>query len=409
MQNGVPDEEAVWDVIVIGGGAAGLMCSAQAGKLGKQVLVLEGSNKVGKKILMSGGGRCNFTNYDVSPMHYISRNPHFVKSALKRYTPWDFIALVEAYGIDYYEKTAGQLFCRHSSKDIVKLLLTECESVSVTIKTHCDIRGIRKLSMGEGVRFAVDIKNECYYTRSVVIATGGLSIPSMGASGFGYEIAKQFSLSVLLRRASLVPLLLEKEELDFAKNLAGVSLPVNAGCGKHGFRESLLMTHKGVSGPAVLQISNYWETGEPLEIDLLPEQNFKEMVSAWRSEGARAELRTLLSRVLPKKLVVALIDSSAELGEMLHKQVFQLSFEEEQSLAQLLHHWPLNPVGTEGYRTAEVTLGGVDTNEISSKTFEAKKVPGLFFIGEVLDVTGWLGGYNFQWAWASGYCAAQYV
>jgi predicted Rossmann fold flavoprotein len=389
-----------FDCIVIGGGAAGLMCAATAGYRGRAVAVLDHANKVGKKILMSGGGRCNFTNFAAEPRHYLSGNPHFCKSALSRYTPQDFIELVERHGIAYHEKTKGQLFCDHKSSDILQLLLTECEYANVTIKTHCPISRVHRTDAGFQLQTALgDIR-----CQSLIIATGGLSIPTMGATGFGYEVAGQFDIACLPRWASLVPFTITDKWQPLIRELAGVALDVKVVCEGQQFVEPLLFTHRGLSGPAMLQISNYWRPGSHLEIDFYPTENIVELIAAWRRQGQKSELKTLLGNLMPKRFVQTWLEQSVG-----SKQVQQYSDAEIQALAQQFHAFHITPSGTEGYRTAEVTMGGVDTNEVSSKTFEAKKVPGLYFIGEVLDVTGWLGGYNFQWAWASGFCAGQYV
>ena len=388
------------DVIILGGGAAGLFCAFQAGLRGHKVLVIEHANKVGKKILMSGGGRCNFTNLGTAPENFLSANPHFCKSALARYTPWDFIALVQKHGIAYHEKELGQLFCDESSKLIVNLLLTECEAANVQIEIECSISAVDKTSSG----YAVHTSRGTFRAAKLVVATGGLSIPSMGASGFGYTLAKQFGHSVLPTRAGLVPLTLSGKPLEQWSDLSGVALPVEAHAGKTQFRNQLLVTHRGLSGPAVLQISNYWQPGEPLTLDLFPQGD----AAAWLAEQQQArpasEVRSVLADVLPKRFAQRFAELHAP-----PKLMRQLMHAELNALAAALHAWPITANGTEGYRTAEVTLGGVDTRELSSATMESKRVPGLHFIGEVVDVTGWLGGYNFQWAWASAHACAQAV
>jgi predicted Rossmann fold flavoprotein len=389
------------DVLVIGAGAAGLMCAITAGQRGRHVLVLDHANKAGKKILMSGGGRCNFTNLGVTPGQYLSANPHFAKSALARYTPADFIALVEKHRIAYHEKELGQLFCDESSKLIVRMLLDECAAAGVRVETNCAVRQVRKTSEGFTVLTA---KGEVH-ADSLVVASGGLSIPTMGASGFGYELARQFGHNVLATRAGLVPLTLSGKHQEHYQDLAGVALPVaEARVGKRSFRAGLLFTHRGISGPSILQISSYWQPGDDLRIDLSPEQDIGEWLVAQRAARPAAELRNVLGDLLPKRL-------AQRLSELwLHSRPMrQYRDAELRDMGAQLHDWPIVASGTEGYRTAEVTLGGVDTDGLSSSTMQSKLVPGLYFIGEVVDVTGWLGGYNFQWAWASGYAAGEVV
>ncbi len=398
-----------YDGLIIGGGAAGLMCAAAAGHRGKRMLLLEHTKKVGKKILMSGGGRCNFTNYQVEPSHFISHNPHFCVSALKRYTPYDFLSLVQKYDLAFHEKTLGQLFCDRSSKDILAILLAECEAAGVEIRTQCQVESIEHRPEQPDTRFQVMTSSGLVAAPSLVVATGGLSIPTMGATGFGYQVAGQFGLKVVRRDASLVPFTLSGELLALAQSLAGVALPVSVSCGDTRFREAMLFTHKGLSGPAMLQISNYWMPGEPIEIDFLPDVAIADCLAQWRNEGRKGELKNALSQLLPKRFVQAWLDHHPAVQALGSTTLANLSKADTEALGQVLHRWRLVPAGTEGYRTAEVTRGGVSTDEVSSKTFEAKSVPGLYFIGEVLDVTGWLGGYNFQWAWASGHCAAQYL
>ena len=388
------------DVVIIGAGAAGLMCAAQAGYRGRSVLVIDHANKAGKKILMSGGGRCNFTNLVVEPRHYLSANPHFCKSALARYKPQDFIELVERHGVPYHEKTQGQLFCDNKSSDILNLLLTECEWAGVELKINCSVQSVQPRDTG----FTLQTSDGPVQCQSLVVATGGLSIPTLGATGFGYQIAEQFGLKVLSRRASLVPFTFTDRWQAVFADLSGVSLPVTVRAGNTAFTEPLLFTHRGLSGPAMLQISNYWSPGESLQIDFLPGQSLPELITGWQAEGSRAELKNLLAQQLPKRFVLQWLQSVG-----IDKPVHQLVSADIQALTAHFQQFEATPSGTEGYRTAEVTLCGVDTQAVSSKTFECASVPGLYFIGEVLDVTGWLGGYNFQWAWASGYCAGQYV
>jgi hypothetical protein len=386
------------DVLVIGGGAAGLMCAMTAANRGRDIIVLEGSNKIGKKILMSGGGRCNFTNLWCEPSNFVSHNPHFCKSALSRYTQHDFIALVERHGIPYHEKAAGQLFCDNSSKDIVAMLLQECADAGVRIVTDCSI-GI--VSVAD--RFTVEAENTTYTSAALVIASGGLSIPKMGASGFGYGIAKQFGHSVFDTRAGLVPFTFTGTLHSLMDRLSGVSTRVTVTASGTSFTEDMLFTHRGLSGPAILQASSFWNPGDEIEIDLLPGRDAGELLLAARKEQPQALLRTALAKVLPRALVVELQELAwPDLAEIPLAEVGNSAFS---SIAEALNSWKIRPAATEGYRTAEVTLGGVDTHDLSSKTMESQKQPGLYFIGEVVDVTGHLGGFNFQWAWSSGHAA----
>ena len=391
------------DCIVIGGGAAGLFCALTAGQRGRKVLVLDSSNKVGKKILMSGGGRCNFTNLHIDPENYISSNPHFVKSALSSYTQWDFIALVEKHGIAYHEKTLGQLFCDKSSKQILEMLLTECEEVGVEILTHCQITSVEQLSDGYSLQTSLG-EFACH---SLVVATGGLSIPTMGATGFGYELAAQFGLDVLDRSAALVPFTFSDQWKSLCERLAGLSTDVVMASSGQSFREGLLFTHRGLSGPVSLQVSSYWSPGQPITINLMPDCDASEYLLDAKGHHGKSLVRTVLTQLLPKTLVnelEALLWSSyqtmplAEIPDAVLRKI-----------GSSLSAWTLKPSGTEGYRTAEVTLRGVDTRHISSKTMECSEHRGLYFIGEVVDVTGHLGGYNFQWAWSSGYAAGSVV
>jgi predicted Rossmann fold flavoprotein len=387
------------DVLIIGGGAAGLMCAMAAGYRGRSVLVVDHANKVGKKILMSGGGRCNFTNLGVTPAQYLCANPHFAKSALARYTPYDFIALVEKHRIAYHEKELGQLFCDDSSKQIVRMLLDECAAAGVRIEASCGVERVRRGEEG----FAVKTARGEVHASSLVVASGGLSIPSMGATGFGYELARQFGHAVLPTRAGLVPLTLSGKHQEHYQDLAGVALPqVEARVGKRGFRAGMLFTHRGISGPSILQISSYWQPGDDLRIDLSPDADAGDWLIAQRAERPAAELKNVLADLLPKRLAQRLCERWLGSRPMRQWQEHEL-----RGLGQQLHDWPITASGTEGYRTAEVTLGGVDTDGISSSTMQSKLMPGLFFIGEVVDVTGWLGGYNFQWAWASGQAAGE--
>ena len=384
------------DVVIVGGGAAGLMCALVAGQRGRRVIVLERANRVGKKILMSGGGRCNFTNIGTTPDNFLSANPHFCKSALARYTPAHFIELVERHRIAYHEKELGQLFCDESSKQIVAMLLTECAHVGVRIHVDCAIDSITKT--GDG--FSVATSAGEYAAPVLVIASGGLSIPSMGASGFGYDIARQFGHAVLPTRAALVPLTLSGVHLERWQDLSGVALPIETRCSAQSFRGPMLITHRGISGPAILQISSYWQPRDRLTIDLLPDVDAMALLREQRTLRPTSELKTLLGEWLPKRFAQRLCETSVS-----NRSLAQYRDAEFAQIAADLKHWPIVPSGTEGYRTAEVTLGGVDTDELSSTTMQSRRVASLYFIGEVVDVTGHLGGYNFQWAWASGQAA----
>jgi len=385
------------DVIILGGGAAGLMCALEAGKRGRKVLVLERAERLGKKILISGGGRCNFTNLHVTAENYVSGNPHFCKSALARFTPDDFIALVEKHRIAYHEKKLGQLFCDFSSRQIVELLQKECTAASVEVCVNSDVRHVTK-----GEEFEVAYNDTSVRANALVVATGGVSFPKLGATDFGYRIADQFGIKMTERRPGLVPLTFSAGDRKIFGELAGVSLDAIASSGTHGFRENILFTHRGLSGPAVLQISNYWQPGTPVRLNLLPTESALEVLQRHRGEGR--DLAAVLSAYLPRRFVQAWIGQQSRSLPMAQYSANQVS-----RLARSLDQWEIMPEGTEGYEKAEVTLGGIDTSELSSKTMEARKVSGLFFIGEVVDVTGWLGGYNFQWAWASGHAAGQIV
>ncbi|ERK06458.1 NAD(FAD)-utilizing dehydrogenase [Serratia fonticola AU-P3(3)] len=397
-------QREVWveqfDVVVIGAGAAGMFCAAQAGQLGCRVLLLDNGKKPGRKILMSGGGRCNFTNMSVEPAAYLSHNPHFCKSALARYTQWDFIDLINRYGIAYHEKTLGQLFCDDSAQQVVDLLVQECELGQVVTRLRSEVLSIEKTDQG----FELALNGESVSARSLVVASGGLSMPGLGATPFGYKLAEQFGLKVLPTRAGLVPFTLHKPLLEQSQALSGVSVPavVTAEEGTS-FRESILFTHRGLSGPAILQISSYWQPGEFVSINLLPTLDLVGFLNEQRQAHPNQSLKNTLALHLPKRLVELL----QELGQLPEATLKQLTPTQQAALVDSLQDWRVQPNGTEGYRTAEVTLGGVDTKELSSKTMEASKVPGLYFIGEVVDVTGWLGGYNFQWAWSSAWACAQ--
>ena len=383
------------DVIVIGAGAAGLMCAAQASYRGKQVILVDMGKKPGRKILISGGGRCNFTNQNASPENYLCQNPHFVKSALSRYSAQDFIDLVDRHGLAYHHKTLGQLFCDHSAQDIVDILLTECDWAGVDIHLRSEVLNVEKTPVG----FKVTTTSETYECEALVVAAGGLTMPKLGASPIGYKIAEQFGLNVLPTCAALVPFTLHEHDKQRFDGLSGISVDclVSSESGIS-FRENILFTHRGLSGPAILQISSYWQAGQYVSINLLPENPIPEQITTWRAESPQKALKNCLSTLLPKRLVDVMVTEQV----LPEKAINQLTHAEIDNLAQYLHHWQIKPNGTEGYRTAEVTLGGVDTDELSSKTFEAKKVPGLYFIGETIDVTGWLGGFNFQFAWSSG-------
>ena len=384
------------DALIVGGGAAGLMCAIVAGQRGKRVVVIEHASRVGKKILMSGGGRCNFTNTGTGPENFLCANVHYCKSALARFRPADFIALVERHGIAYHEKELGQLFCDDSSKQIVRMLLDECAAVGVRIETSCTVERVRHGDAG----FHVDTALGTFAASALVVASGGLSIPSMGASGFGYELARQFGHRVLPTRAGLVPLTLSGRHHELLTDLAGVALPVVARCNGMTFRNFMLLTHRGVSGPAILQISSYWNPGDNLRLDLLPGTDAFAWLRAQQAERPAAEFRTVLAERIPKRFAQRLCEHWLS-----SKPMHQYSNAELRDIAELLSDWRLVASGNEGYRTAEVTLCGIDTDELSSTTMQSKRVPGLYFIGEVVDVTGWLGGYNFQWAWASGHAA----
>ncbi|WOX06382.1 BaiN/RdsA family NAD(P)/FAD-dependent oxidoreductase [Microbulbifer pacificus] len=390
------------DVLIIGAGAAGLMCASVAGKRGRSVLVLDHANKVGKKILMSGGGRCNFTNLYTAPDNFYSENPHFCKSALARYTQWDFIALVEKHGIPYHEKTLGQLFCDNKSRDIVDLLLAECREAKAQIRTRCEIQRIEPVADESKAKgFEVHTSLGKVVCESLVIATGGLSIPTMGATGFGYDVARQFGHSIVPTRAALVPFTLNQRALERQQELPGTSLAVTASCGEGSFHEQMLFTHKGLSGPSVLQISSHWKKGMPVEFDLVPGLDLPEWLMEQRGKKQESFLHTLLTEFWSKKLVQFFLHRNG----LQSKPLKQYGDSELREVGKKLQTWSLIPEGTEGYRTAEVTLGGVNTDEVSSRSMESMKQPGLYFVGEVLDVTGWLGGFNFQWAWASAHAA----
>ena len=389
-----------FDVVIVGAGASGLMCALTAGYRGRSVLVIEHTNKAGRKILMSGGGRCNFTNLNSTPANFLSHNPHFCKSALSRYKPQDFVDMVDRHGIEYHEKAPGQLFCNESSREILTMLLTECEWAGVTIELDTAVISVEK--RGEGYRIRTE--REEIQCQSLVIASGGLSIPNGGATGFAYAIAAQFDMAVTPRRAALVPFTLQPDILTPLKELSGIAQPAKVSCNGMAFVEPILFTHRGISGPAVLQISSYWQPGDEVEIDLLPNISLSDTLKSLRDSKPKQGVERALSEHMTKRLAQTL----TEMWE-LQAEVGQLSNARIDEIADHFHHWRVKPSGTEGYRTAEVTIGGIDTNEVSQKTFESKKAPGLYFIGESLDVTGHLGGHNFQWAWASGFCCGESV
>jgi predicted Rossmann fold flavoprotein len=387
------------DAVIVGAGAAGLMCAIEAGKRGRRVLVLEHNAQIARKILISGGGRCNFTNIHTSAENFFSANPHFAKSALARFTPRDFIAMVERHGIPYHEKTLGQLFCDRAATEIVHMLEVECAAARVRLETACEVAGIGRTAGGG---FEVETSCGTFQCAALVVATGGLSIPKMGATPFGYGVARRFGLHIVECRAALVPFTFNGADRERFAGMAGVSADVTAHARGRSFREKLLFTHRGLSGPAILQASSYWRAGEAVEIDLLPGVDFAATLAGCRAAGARAEVRTVLARDLPKRLA----DRWCQLRGIT-KAILAVSDREAAAIAAELHAWRFQPAGTEGYEKAEVTGGGVDTGELSSKTMECRKVPGLYFIGEVVDVTGQLGGFNFQWAWASGAAAGR--
>jgi len=389
------------DVIIIGAGAAGLMCAIEAAKRGRRVLILDHANKAGKKILMSGGGRCNFTNYTVEAENYLSKNAHFCKSALSRFTQWDFLAMVQAYEIPHHEREHGQLFCNETARDILNMLLNECHKLSVKIQLKTEIKCITK---DTEQCFSVQSVDDIFQCESLVIATGGLSIPKIGATPFGYKIAQQFGLNVTTTKAGLVPFTWQEADKQKFSTLSGLALPASVSYQQQSFTENLLFTHRGLSGPVILQISSYWQEGGVLTVDLLPTLDLQQCLLDAQSGKIKLKLRNFLAQYLAKKLIPLFIAN-----DLLDLFVLDLSHKQIALIAEQIQHWQLKPNGTEGYRTAEATVGGVDCNAISSKTLQANEVAGLYFVGEVLDVTGWLGGYNFQWAWSSGWCAGQYV
>jgi len=388
------------DVLIIGAGAAGMMCSIEAGKRGRKTLVIDHAKKLAEKIRISGGGRCNFTNMDIQPKNYLSENPHFCKSALKRYTNWDFISLISEYGITYHERDHGQLFCDDSAEQIIDMLQAECKKVSSEIRLQTKVEGITKTETG----YLVMTETGEIESEKLVIATGGLSIPKIGATNFGLRQAELMGMNVIHPRPALVPFTFDQDTRDKLAGFQGIAIDSVITFNKTAFREALLFTHKGISGPSVLQISSYWTPGQEVQINLAPDTDVFELLKKAKIDQPKQEAQTVISTILPKRLAQRLTEQSECKGN-----IADLTDKKLQKLAASINDWRLLPSGTEGYRTAEVMRGGVDTNELSSKTFETKKMPGLYFIGEVLDVTGHLGGYNFQWAWASGYCAGQFV
>ena len=396
---------------MLGGGAAGLMCALTAAGQGRQVRVLERSNKLGKKILMSGGGRCNFTNLQVEAENFLSDNAHFVKSALRRYPPHSFISLVEAYGIEFEERKHGQLFCVHSAKEILAMLEAECLSLGVQIQTHCDVNQLSAIAPKASgperfsLRYTHQGQTVEVQSESVVVATGALSIPTLGGSDQGYQLAEQFGIKLVPRRAGLVPFMFTGDLKNFCVALAGVSLPVAARCGSQGFVEDLLFTHRGLSGPVMLQISSYWTPGEALTLDVCPDRDLAEWLVTRKHQKPNQTVVTTLSEVLPRSFAEQFV--GLYYAQFLNVKCAELRDQQLGQVGRDLNAWQIKPAATEGYRTAEVTLGGVSTDALSSKTLEARGQPGLFFVGEVVDVSGHLGGFNFQWAWASGFCAGQ--
>ncbi len=389
------------DVIIIGAGAAGLMCAIEAGKRGRSVMVLDHANKPGKKILMSGGGRCNFTNLNIIPENYISHNKHFCKSALRRYTSDDFIRLVKKYHIKFHEKTLGQLFCDHKSNDILNLLLRESEAVRAEVYLETKVEKIEKTAESF---FKLKSNKGEFQCQSLVIATGGLSIPTLGASPFGYKVAEQFGLKIWPTRAGLVPFTLQPADKDILSPLSGIAVESMVSTKKQGFSENILFTHRGLSGPAILQISSYWQPGDEININLLAKVDLLDCFKFVQRQEPNKHLKTWIAEYLPKRVVEVFLGT-----KFANTALQSLSIKELEEVLRALNTWVLKPNGTEGYRTAEVTLGGVDCDALSSKTMECQQVRGLYFIGEVVDVTGWLGGYNFQWAWSSGWAAGQVV
>lgn len=395
----------VYDVVIIGAGGAGLMCAIESAKRGRKTWIVDHAKKTAEKIRISGGGRCNFTNYHVRPETYISQNPHFCKSALKQFTQDDFIKMVENHGIKYHEKNPerrlGQLFCDHKSQDIIDMLLSECFDAGGKLDMETNVERLEKHEDGH---FEIHTNKGIAQCKSLVIATGGLSIPKIGASKFGYDIAKQFDLKIIETTPALVPLTFQTKILERCKNLSGLSVKANVSCNGISFSEGLLFTHRGLSGPSILQISSYWHEGDEIIINLAPATDMVSYLKDARTQKPKQDIQTILSNILPARLAQSICEEHGASGRIADMNNKMLG-----ALANAVNGWRIKPAGSEGYRTAEVTRGGVDTNELSSKTMECKKIQGLYFIGEVVDVTGWLGGYNFQWAWSSGFVAGQYV
>ena len=392
------------DVIIIGASASGLMCAIEAGKRGRSVIVLDHANKAGKKILMSGGGRCNFTNYQIDPENYLSHNPHFCKSALSRFTQWDFLALVDKYQIPFHERDHGQLFCDESAKDILNMLLSEARLANVKIQLNTEIKAIHQSDDKVDRGFELRTKLNHYHCPSLVVASGGLSIPKMGASPFGYKLAEQFGIKVWPTRAGLVPFTLQPSDKAQLSELSGIAINTRVSTDKQGFEENTLFTHRGLSGPAILQISSYWQPGETVSINLCPNVAIIDELKRLQQQHPQRQLNNALHNWLPRRVIATLLK-----GLPLDTPLQSLSPQQLEEIDSYIHLWKIKPNGTEGYRTAEVTIGGVDCNALSSRTMESTQIAGLYFIGEVVDVSGWLGGYNFQWAWASGWCAGQYA
>lgn len=389
------------DVLILGAGAAGMMCAIRAGQRGRSVIILDHAKAPGEKIRISGGGRCNFTNIHAGPKNYLSQNPHFAKSALARYTPRDFLDLVEKHKIAWHEKTLGQLFCDDSAKDIIRMLLTEMQAVGAKLRLQTEITSVEGMATGG---FRVATSQGTIEAKSLIVATGGKSIPKMGSTGFAYKLAEQFGLPLVEPRPGLVPLTLDPSQLERLSPLSGVAVPADISHGKTTFREALLFTHRGLSGPSILQISSYWREGDSIRLKLEPDLDITEKLKAAKKANGRQSAQTALGEILPKRLAQYLVEQSG-----LTSHLADLSDKALMALAASAQDWQIRPSGSEGYRTAEVTLGGVDTGHLDSKSMQAKAVPGLYFIGEAVDVTGWLGGYNFQWAWASGYAAGESI
>lgn len=389
-----------YDVIIIGAGAAGMMCAIESGKRGKSVLLVDHAAKIAEKIRISGGGRCNFTNINTKPKNFISQNPNFSISALNQYTPHDFIELIKKHNIAYHEKTLGQLFCDHKSQLIIDMLLSECNQANVKIKKSFVVDKVEKVND----EYIVINNNDKYFSKSLVIATGGLSIPKIGATDFGYKIASQFNLNVIETQPALVPLTFTDEILSLCNELSGLSLNANISQGNISFEEGMLFTHRGLSGPSILQISSYWSQGDSININLCPRDNLGEILQDKKNTKPKQNIISILCEFLPKRLAMIICDKNKFKGN-----ISELSKQSLDKINNIINSWRVTPKGSEGYRTAEVTRGGVDTDEISSKTMMCRNHPGLFFIGEVVDVTGHLGGYNFQWAWSSGFVAGQYT